>query len=218
MLLIIVIVGFAALQVYLHIDMKNFKEGLKETRTVPKLAPYKRNAANTNNTSTEKSITDTTPMTKNTEPTQTSVQNAETADVPVSPYGFGPYPEIPEDYPTRHLVKWPRRNAQAELLSRVLIKLWTEGEKNFYGGSTGNGKIYPHYNDAVYVRFAEYQRPHTGEIVRYPSLVKSGPHVNFTNADILNPPPHLRILDYDSSGIEPYQYLNLPLPYQKGEK
>ncbi len=34
--LIIVLIGFAALQVYLHIDIKNFEEGLKEDRPDPK--------------------------------------------------------------------------------------------------------------------------------------------------------------------------------------
>ena len=40
---------------------------------------------------------------------------------------------------------------------------------------------------------------------------KSGPFVEFdTSTDIDNPPPHIRILDLESSGIDPYQYLNLP--------
>ncbi len=138
-----------------------------------------------------------------------------TQEVRVSPHGFGPYPEVPEDYPST--VSWKRDQTylpealrpQSELLSRVLVKLWTSGEKNFRGGSTHNGKIYPHYHDTVYVRFAEYEGP-DGKMVRYAARGKSGPSVKYTDADLLDPPPHLRVLDLDSSGIDPYQYLDLP--------
>lgn len=137
-----------------------------------------------------------------------------TKDIGVSPYGFGPYPQVPEDYPSKHLVKWPEDSPSMELLSRVLIKLWTDGERNFRGGSNSNGKVYPHYNDVVYVRFAEY-KTRDGNVVRYAARTKSGPQVSYTKADLLNPPPHLRVLDLDSSGINPYDYLNFQ---HKGEK
>ncbi|MDE0084560.1 MAG: hypothetical protein OXU23_02540 [Candidatus Poribacteria bacterium] len=132
-----------------------------------------------------------------------------------SPFGFGPYPEVPEDYPTKALVTWPAASAESELLSRVLIKLWTQGEKNFYGGSTNRGRIYPHYNNTVYTRFGEY-RGANGEMVRYAQGALAGPHVKFSMSELLNPPPHLRVLDLESSGIDPYQFLDLP--HQKGEK
>ena len=174
--------------------------------------------------SAEKKRTD--PVTKDTEPSQTDktepsqagtpAQNAETADVPVSPYGFGPYPEVPEDMPGKHLYTWPAGSAEAELLNRVLIKLWTSGERNFRGGSIENGKVYPHYNDVVYVTFYEYESKRRGT-VRYASSIKSGPHVRYTAEDLLNPPPHLRVLDLETSGIDPYQYLDLPYK-RKGKK
>ncbi len=149
-----------------------------------------------------------------------AAETTEAADVPVSPFGFGSYPEVPADYPST--VSWERDQRylpealrpQSELLSRVLVQLWTEGNKNFRGGSTYNGKIYPHYHNTVYVRFAEYQDSE-GKTVRYPARGKSGPFVKYTEADLLDPPPHLRILDLDSSGIDPYQYLDLPLKRRK---
>lgn len=166
----------------------------------------------------EKLTTDTTPAADKTEPSpaETPAQNAETAEVRVSPHGFGPYPEVPEDYPSG--VVWNEDSPYAneaslkrfELMDRVLVKLWTEGNKNFRGGSTHNGKVYPHFNNTVYVRFAEYKRG-DGKTIRYPARVKSGPHVSYTRTDLLNPPPHLRILDLDTSGIDPHQYLSLPL-------
>lgn len=146
--------------------------------------------------------------------TEVMQQMDNTEKVKISPYGFGPYPEVPEDYPST--VAWERDQTylpealhrESELLSRVLVKLWTSGDKNFRGGSTLNGKMYPHYHNTVYVRFAEYKK--NGKKIQYPVRVKSGPQVIYTEADLLNPPPRLRILDLDSSGIDPYQYLDLP--------
>ncbi|MDE0089624.1 MAG: hypothetical protein OXU23_28165 [Candidatus Poribacteria bacterium] len=135
-----------------------------------------------------------------------------TQEVRVSPHGFGPYPKVPEDYP--FWVEW-RRNPDNpdrthELLSRVFVKLWTEGEKNFYGGMTYNGKIYPNYDDVVYVNWDEY-RDANGKKVRRIGARSwgKGTRAKFTRADLYNPPPGLRVLDFESSGIDPYQYLNL---------
>lgn len=167
--------------------------------------------------SVERKRTETTLVTKDIEPSQaqtrmstgTQVQNAKTEEVRVSRYGFGPYPEVPEDMPYRHHhTTWEEDTLEAELLSRVLIKLWTSGERNFIGGSTHNGKILPHYHDTVYVHFREYEK--RGKTIRFAATSISGPHVRYTEADLLNPPPHLRVLDLDSSGIDPYQFLDLP--------
>ena len=140
-------------------------------------------------------------------------------DVRISPYGFGPYPEVPPDFPS--LLSWndPERHVNLpdhalkniELLERVLIKLWTDGDKGFRGGSTHKGKVYPHYDNTVYVRYAETEMP-DGTIKRYPTYLKSGPHVNYNAHDFLlgNPPDHLCILELDSTGIDPYQFLDLP--------
>lgn len=165
----------------------------------------------------DKQLTET-PVTKNIEPTHTKVDpSAEvtgSVDVPVSPFGFGPYPEVPEDYPSK--VSWNRHYPDAtdevrrelELISRVLVKLWTDGDKNFRGGSTHKGRVYPHYNDTVYVRY-KYGMV-DGKWTKYGVRAKSGPQVSYNMSDLDNPPSHLRVLDLDSSGIDPYQFLDLP--------
>ena len=146
---------------------------------------------------------------------ETPSENAAESEVRVSPFGFGPYPEVPEDYPS--VVVWLQSDYEElpshaqknfELMSRVLIKLWASGEKGFRGASTYNGKIYPHYYDTVYIKVREYELP-DGTKAQYISRRKSGPHVNTAGVDLLNPPSHLRVLDLESSGIDPYQYLNL---------
>ncbi len=42
----------------------------------------------------------------------------------VSPYGFGPYPELPEGYGP---ITWPRKNANSELMIRAEIELLNQG-------------------------------------------------------------------------------------------
>ena len=162
--------------------------------------------------------TDTTPVSQNTEPIQVQTdapaQTAETAEVPESPHGFGPYPEVPADYPGYivWVVNPDNPSRTRELMGRVFVKLWTEGEKNFIGGSTRGGRIYPHYDDVVYVKWSEHRNPN-GELVRRISGFRAGPCVirkfNFTWSDLYDPPPGLRVLDIESSGIDPYEYLNL---------
>ncbi len=129
-------------------------------------------------------------------------------EVKVSRFGFGPYPKVPDDYPgdfgRQGEVNWDYRNTPGlELITRVLVKLWTEGERNFRGGSTHRGKVYPHYYDTVYLHI---EKTENGRRIHK----KSGPFVGFDTADIDNPPPHIRILDLETSGIDPYQYLDLP--------
>ncbi len=89
-------------------------------------------------------------------------------DVPVSPFGFGPYPEVPADYFGNPV--WARNPdlfsdfpddalKNIELIDRVLIKLWQQGDRESVGGSTYNGKIYPHYDNVLYARWKEIPLP-----------------------------------------------------------
>ena len=137
----------------------------------------------------------------------------ETVKVPVSPFGFGPYPEVPADYPSRPT--WERdgydtfskdTQRELELLDRVLIELWKQGERGFRGGSTHDGKVYPHYKDTAYVRYATTQ---SGQ--RYIARYKGDPSIRLSREQLRtgNLPSHLRVLDLDSGGIDPYQFLNL---------
>ncbi len=168
----------------------------------------------------EKQGTETTAEVKNNteaaeQQSETPSENVAESEVRVSPFGFGPFPEVPEDYPS--VIVWLQSDYEElpshaqknlELMSRVLIKLWASGEKGFRGASTYNGKVYPYYYNTVYIKVSEYELP-DGTKSQYISRRKSGPHVNTDGVDLLNPPSHLRVLDLDSSGIDPYQYLNL---------
>lgn len=143
------------------------------------------------------------------------------SDVQISPHGFGPYPEIPADFP--YPVEWtfPNSNANHELMARVAIKLWKQGIKT-YGVTMEDGKVYPNYIDTVYVRWRETTDDdgnpiqYIGELGGYPpaclrivdnNIVRNGERDIMTEADI---PSDVTVKLYDESGIDPYTFLDLP--------
>ena len=133
-----------------------------------------------------------------------------------SPHGFGPFPEIPEDY--NAMVVWLQSDyyektaefqRQQELLHRVLIKLWSEGDKNFKGGTiSAAGKVYPTYPNTYYINVEKRVHPE-GFLVPFLTRV-NGREPPPEGIDLLNPPPHITVLDYETAGIDPFEYLNLP--------
>ena len=148
------------------------------------------------------------------EPDDFVSEAAEAEDVPVSPFGFGPYPEVPADYfgipvwmQNSILPDHAQRNI--ELIDRVLIKLWQQGDKSIVGGSTYSGKIYPHYEDTVYIRWTE-STASDGTPYRYISRRKGASHLptseEIENGDI---PPGFKIIELDDAGYDPYTFLDL---------
>lgn len=140
-------------------------------------------------------------------------EEAPAEDVPVSPFGFGPYPEIPMDYPARPT--WERKGydtfsqdtqRELELLDRVLIKLWKQGARGYRGGSTDNGKVYPHYKNTAYVRYGT-----TGDGRQYIARYKGDPAIRISPEQMRRGelPTGIRVLDIDAEGIDPYQFLDL---------
>ncbi len=148
--------------------------------------------------------------TANVSPTKTASTQAR-----VSPFGFGPYPEIPVDYPG-----YPFNNGSAnhELIARVKVKLWKQGVRAV-GGVIQNGFVYPIIPGKVYVEWKEYTNP-DGTVVKYPSRILGAPD-DLPNENLLDEvirkmegrpkvtdlPPHLEILSFDD-GIEPYEFLD----------
>ena len=140
-------------------------------------------------------------------------------DLPVSPFGFGPYPEVPADYFGEPI--WTRNpNTIAgfpdhaleniELIDRVLIKLWEQGDRKIVGGSTAYGKVYPHYRDIIYVRWTETPPLSDGTVHSYISRAK-GANNGYSIDDIEtgNIPWHFTVIDFDDAGYDPYEFLNL---------
>lgn len=145
-----------------------------------------------------------------------SVSEEESAeDVPTSPFGFGPYPEVPSDYPTRMKPSWFYRNGPKthnhELLDRVLIKLWNQGDKNISGAFSENGKVYPLYPNTVYVTYKDVVMTDgttLKEIASVHGALPDGFFLNRRPGDLVSRLPEgFTALDMDNEGIDPYEFL-----------
>ena len=141
----------------------------------------------------------------------------------VSPFGFGPYPEVPSDFP--HVPVWdddpgyPEGSEdfgrdfmrEIELMERVLIKLWKQGHRAS-DASMSNGIIYPGYPDTVYVTW-DYTEEPDGTMTRYASGITSGADVPLSVHDFISEngtiPFGIKELSHDADGIDPYTFLDL---------
>ena len=71
-----------------------------------------------------------------------------------SPFGFGPYPEIPADFPFREeVLGWDNPTPEYELSVRVHIKLWNKGTQATSVALDSNGLIYPFMPGVIYVEW-----------------------------------------------------------------
>ena len=133
--------------------------------------------------------------------------SAESEDAPVSPYGFGPYPELPEGWPADI---WPRQSATHELMMRVEIKLAHQGI-DVRGSVMDNGLVYPMIPGTVHIKWEEYLGP--PGIVRYIGTMIGDPAAcnrieaiaeakgdNFTEADI---PSDIKIVPFEEGASTP---------------
>ena len=139
-----------------------------------------------------------------------------------SPYGFGPYPEVPLDYIERHgQPVWYRQDAknlpdptlrELELINRVKIQTWIEGDRNFTSGVYENGKVYLNYPNTFYVTYKNITFP-DGTRLRYISSALSGQELPLTPEQIFagEKPKGVNLIDIEAqeAGIEPFSFLGL---------
>ena len=135
----------------------------------------------------------------------------DTTNVPVSPYGFGPYPELPEGWPADQI--WPRISAEHELMMRVEIKLAHQG-LDVTGSIMENGLVYPTISDTVYIEWGKNaRRQYIRDMAGDPDacdriqVIEDERGVRFTEADI---PSDIKVLSFQEGGIDPYAFLDLP--------
>ncbi|MDD9975051.1 MAG: hypothetical protein OXU27_13645 [Candidatus Poribacteria bacterium] len=140
-------------------------------------------------------------------------EEAPAEDVPVSPHGFGPYPEVPTGYPkemTPTWVKYENPSRDHELMHRVLIKLWNQGDHNVSGAFMENGLVYPLYPNTAYVTY-DYAEMPDGTLRRFIRSA-SGSGATLTIPPEGGPavlPEDVIALDKDNAGISPYEFLDL---------
>ena len=139
-------------------------------------------------------------------------ENAE--EVRVSPHGFGPFPDIPPDYPTQDIWDYSKDySAEAELLIRVQIKLWTQGIQTL-GGNMSNGLAYPTLPGVVYIEWDHKALP-DGTVEKRVSRVRGDPYMGKILSDIMRRKGKLvesdipKDIEVRERGIDPYVFLNL---------
>ena len=139
----------------------------------------------------------------------TLADEEETAEVRVSPHGFGPYPEIPEGAPIGEFDE--KENVEWELLRRVAIKKWNEGER-FLGSSMSKGRVYLHYPNTLYIKWGERIDALDGTVYRHISRAKGAGDVELTPEQMERGeiPQGIKVIDFDSGGLDPYEVLDLP--------
>ena len=136
-------------------------------------------------------------------------------DVPVSPFGFGAYPELPEGWPAD---TFPAPSVEGELLRRVRIKLLSEGIHTT-GANMEDGWVYPAIKGTVYVKWKEYENPNgtvryisdiitSGEDGRRLHAIRMKKGKSLTVQDI---PSDIRLISFEEGRIDPYTFLDLPL-------
>ena len=136
-----------------------------------------------------------------------------TQDEIISPYGFGPYPELPEGFGP---ITWPRKSANSELRIRVKIKLLKQGVP-VEGSIMENGLVYPILKGVRYVIWGEtsygrqYLRrslghPDDGDYMRKIKNEKKARRESITAADF----PGIKLVPFEEAGIDPYTFLDLP--------
>ncbi len=151
----------------------------------------------------------------------------DTESVAVSPYGFGPYPVIPEGYPL--IVSWTTMEEHREkfddnfwrdmeLMDRVLIKLLIEGDTHFNGGVMNDGLVLPIYPNVAYVHLeTDYGKEMTedGDLIEvvdsYSNRILAGSGVSEEDKEKIRngeKPPGVEIRSF-SDGINPYTFLGL---------
>ena len=171
---------------------------------------------------TEKPINDTTgaetSTDKTTKPVTASTQQTDnTEEVRVSPHGFGHYPEVRQSMrdigynPIWENPNWETYShaMEGELLSRVRIKAWEEGKESI--GATidyKTGLVLLNFPDTIYVWHGENINPKTGETQRYFTQVAG---MSLSIDEMMNGtvPEGVTVLDGETSGIDPYEYLDL---------
>lgn len=136
-------------------------------------------------------------------------------DVPVSPHGFGPYPEIPVDFPAAEHFSWdpPYEDPVQELMMRTRVKLWKQGVAAVGIGAESNGLFYPIVRGTVYAVWdSDPDNETITVILGHPddmNRIENLQEDPFEPLNLDDIPLDIKVLDFDAEGIDPYQFLNL---------
>ena len=141
-----------------------------------------------------------------------------------SPFGFGPYLEVPADFPSQERL-WENATPEHELLVRVRIKLWKQGTQTTGAEFGYNGRIYPTVPNVIYVDWTYIgEGPPEFLGIRYVEGIlgddkaskkwraSNRPRDRDQHIDINNDRDvsGIKVYEYPDGGIDPYKFLGLP--------
>ena len=148
-------------------------------------------------------------------------------DAPL-PSETGDFPEVPDGFPSDLIPVWIQfpdyekgDMYEHEMMYRVLIKLWNQGDHNFVNGvyKDDNGRVYPLYPDVVYVEWGEAVNE-DGQVIRFPRSTIAT-HARepgatgelFTTEELLSGAyktkyPDLKMIEYVNAGYDPETFLD----------
>ena len=141
----------------------------------------------------------------------------------------GDFPEVPDGFPsdlTPVWIEYPDYQKgdmyDHEMIYRVLIKLWNQGDHNFVNGvyQYDNGRVYPLYRNVLYVRWSEEEiagqkiqfiRSSLGTHAR--QNPEEGGGAFFSPEEMITGAyktkyPDLKLVDYASAGYDPETFLD----------
>ena len=103
---------------------------------------------------------------------------------------------------------------QGELVTRVLIGLYNDGDHDFIAGKWHKGKVYPLYSNTFYVEINEGEMDIGGKVLKTETVRILGPGGTSGTQKRLRAAlaagetlPGVRTLDMQSHGVDPYDYL-----------
>ena len=148
------------------------------------------------------------------------LQEESIKDISISPFGYGAYPEVPEGFPLPVSWQWsdeeklefgPEHMRNQEVIDCVLIKLWNQGDHEFYGAIGDDKTVYPLYRNTVYIEWTEIELP-DGTTHRHISGF-CGPN-NFPNLTLAQQmegevPAGFHVLDMHEDAIHVSEFLNI---------
>lgn len=142
-------------------------------------------------------------------PSTITSSQEETSGVLVSPHGFGLYPEIPTGATIAAFDE--ADSVEMELLLRVAVKKWNEGER-FEGASITNGRVYLHYPNTLYVKQGVPLELPDGTVYHPIRQYRGAGDVDLTQEQVLHGeiPPGVNVVEMDAAGFDPYEVLDLP--------
>ncbi len=133
------------------------------------------------------------------------------------------FPEVPEGFPLTPVWadnRFPNYQKgdmlDHETISRVLIKLWNQGDHDFVNGvlDYNNGRVYPLYPDTLYVSWKEdvVDTPEGPRPIRYPGFVLGTHDRHFTLEELYfygveASFPEVNFVDKHTAGIDPETFL-----------